>query len=40
MRELTYLEAIKEGIQQIMEKDEDVFLIGEDYNSLEKQDHF
>jgi acetoin:2,6-dichlorophenolindophenol oxidoreductase subunit beta len=30
MRELTYLEAIKEGIQQIMEKDEDVFLIGED----------
>ncbi len=29
-RELTYAEALREGLQQVMEKDESVFLIGED----------
>ena len=29
-RELTYTEALREGLQQVMEKDESVFLIGED----------
>jgi len=30
MRELSYMEALREAIQQAMEKDERVFLIGED----------
>jgi len=30
MRELSYMEALREAIQQAMEKDESVFLIGED----------
>jgi acetoin:2,6-dichlorophenolindophenol oxidoreductase subunit beta len=30
MREITYLEAIREAMQQMMRKDPDVFLIGED----------
>ncbi len=30
MREITYLEAIREAMQQMMRKDEDVFLMGED----------
>ena len=29
-RELTYAEALREGLQQVMEKDDSVFLIGED----------
>ncbi|MCK5318118.1 MAG: alpha-ketoacid dehydrogenase subunit beta, partial [Anaerolineales bacterium] len=29
-RELTYVEALREGLRQVMEKDESVFLIGED----------
>jgi pyruvate dehydrogenase E1 component beta subunit len=29
-RELTYAEALREGLQQVMEKDESVFMIGED----------
>ena len=29
-RELTYIEALREGLRQVMEKDESVFLIGED----------
>ena len=29
-REITYLEAIKEGLQQTMRENEDVFIIGED----------
>lgn len=29
-RELTYAEALREGLQQVMEQDESVFLIGED----------
>ncbi len=27
-RELTYVEALREGLRQVMEKDESVFLIG------------
>lgn len=30
LRELTYAEALREGLQQVMEKDDSVFLIGED----------
>ncbi|MHB8277998.1 MAG: alpha-ketoacid dehydrogenase subunit beta [Candidatus Humimicrobiaceae bacterium] len=30
MSELTYLEAIRDGIREVMKEDEDVFLIGED----------
>jgi len=30
MRELTYLEAIKEAIRQVMKENEDVFMLGED----------
>ena len=30
MRELTYAEALREGIRQLMEQDESVFVIGED----------
>lgn len=30
MRKITYLEAIQEGLKQILEKDENVYLIGED----------
>ncbi len=30
MRKITYLEALREAMQQMMRKDEDVFLIGED----------
>lgn len=30
MRELTYAEALREGIRQVMEQDESVFVIGED----------
>lgn len=29
-RELTYVEALREGLRQVMEKDESVFLLGED----------
>ena len=29
-REITYLEAIREGLQQVMRENKDVFLIGED----------
>jgi pyruvate/2-oxoglutarate/acetoin dehydrogenase E1 component len=30
MRELTYAEALREGIRQMMEKDNSIFVIGED----------
>ena len=30
LREITYAEALREGLQQVMEKDDSVFLIGED----------
>ncbi len=30
MRKVTYLEALREAMQQMMREDEDVFLIGED----------
>ena len=30
MRQLTYLEAIREAIQQVMQKDENIFMLGED----------
>ena len=30
MSNLTYLEAIREAIQEVMQKDENIFLIGED----------
>ena len=29
-RELTYAEALREGLQQVMEQDDRIFLIGED----------
>nr|NIS83575.1 alpha-ketoacid dehydrogenase subunit beta [Anaerolineales bacterium] len=30
MREITYLEAVREALRQEMQRDENVFLIGED----------